>query len=111
MLYDDIHQAYLLQYFDLSKKVIQHIYTDYFLLQQKIFVITKYQIVIIPNKYKIFQMKSIDLKENNIQKIVVIFLMDQDEIFVIYEIMTFEKVYQDTDNQLIHDKTFELYND
>jgi hypothetical protein len=56
-------------------------------------------------------MKSIDLKENNIQKIVVIFLMDQDEIFVIYEIMTFEKVYQDTDNQLIHDKTFELYND
>lgn len=80
-------------------------------MQQKIFVITKYQIVIIPNKYKIFQMKSIDLKENNIQKIVVIFLMDQDEIFVIYEIMTFEKVYQDTDNQLIHDKTFELYND
>lgn len=37
--------------------------------------------------------------------------MDQDEIFVKYEIMTFEKVYQEIDNQLIHDKAYELYND
>jgi hypothetical protein len=40
-----------------------------------------------------------------------ILLMDQDEIFVKYEIMTFEKVYQENYNQLIHDKTYELYND
>jgi hypothetical protein len=37
--------------------------------------------------------------------------MDQDEIFVRYEIMTFEKVYQENYNQLIYDKTYELYND
>ncbi len=37
--------------------------------------------------------------------------MDQAEIFVRFEIMTFEKVYQDNCNPQIHDKTFELYND
>lgn len=37
--------------------------------------------------------------------------MDQDKIFVRYEIMTFEKVYQDKHNQLIYDRTYELYND
>jgi hypothetical protein len=37
--------------------------------------------------------------------------MDRDEIFVIYEIMIVERVYQKNDNQLIHDKTYELYND
>ncbi len=47
----------------------------------------------------------------NIQKIVVILLMDHDEIFVKYEIMTFEKIYQENDNQLIYDKTYEVYND
>jgi len=40
-----------------------------------------------------------------------ILLMDQGEIFVKYEIMTFEKIYQENDNQLIHDETYELYND
>ena len=40
-----------------------------------------------------------------------ILLVDQDEIFVRSEIMTFEKVYQENYNQLIHDTTFELYND
>jgi hypothetical protein len=37
--------------------------------------------------------------------------MDQDEIFVKYEIMTFEIIFQDNYNQLIHDITYELYND
>jgi len=64
------------------------------------------------NSYEIniFKQERIDLKEN-LQKIVVILLMDQDEIFVRYEIMTFEKVYQENYNQLIYDKTYELYND
>jgi hypothetical protein len=37
--------------------------------------------------------------------------MDQDEIFVEYEIMTFERVFQENYNLLIHDRTFELHND
>ncbi len=55
-------------------------------------------------------MKFINFK-SNIQKIVSIFLMDQDEIFEEYEIMTFERIFQENYNPLIYDKTFELYND
>jgi hypothetical protein len=47
----------------------------------------------------------------NLPKIVWIFLMDQDEIFVEYEIMTFERVFQENYNLLIHDRTFESHND
>lgn len=44
-------------------------------------------------------------------KIVEVLPRDQDEIFVKYETKTFEKVSQENYNQLIHDKTYELYND
>jgi hypothetical protein len=37
--------------------------------------------------------------------------MDQDEIFVKFEIMTFEIIFQENYNQLIHGITYELYND
>jgi hypothetical protein len=37
--------------------------------------------------------------------------MDQDEIFVEYEKMIIERVFQENYNLLIHDRTFESHND
>lgn len=37
--------------------------------------------------------------------------MDQDEIFVEYEKMIIEKVFQESYNLSIHDRAFELHND